>query len=170
MDNGHLTDEQIQEILDAQAHAQGPFLPWHLKGCRECQGRYRDFQRLYESLAIDPGFTLPPDFADSVLDRIPAPRAAFFQSPLFRIGLACGAGALILTGLLIFVNLKPLATGGLRVYDSLLLAIRPLAAQFSGLISWFSGSAKLFIYAGLGLLGATLADQFLRRQLLHRPR
>jgi len=170
MDNGHLTDEQIQEILDAQAPAKGPFLHWHLKACRECQDRYRSFQRLYESLAVDPGFTLSPAFADSVLDKIPAPRPAFFQSPLFRILLASGAGALMLTGLLLFVNLKPLAEGSLRICDSLLLVFRPLAAQFRELISWFSGSAKLFIYGGLGLLGASLVDHILRRQLLHRPR
>lgn len=170
MDNGHLTDEQIQEILDARARAESPFLPWHLNACRRCQGRYRSFQRLYEGLAVDPGFTLPPHFADSVLDRIPALRPAFFQSPLFRIALACGVGVLMLTGLLIFVNLKPLAAGSLRVYNSLLLVFRPLAGQFRELISGFSGSAKLFIYGGMGLLSASLVDHFLRRQPLHRPR
>jgi hypothetical protein len=166
MDNGHLTDEQIQEILDAQAPAQGTFLPWHLKACRRCRDRYLSFQRLYEGLASAPGFTLPPDFADSVLDRIPPPRAEFFKSPVFRIGLACGGGALILIGVLIFVNLKPLAEGSLRMF----LVFRPLAAQFGELISRFSDSAKLFVYGGLGLLGASLVDQLLRRQPLHRPR
>jgi len=170
MDNGHLTDEQIQEILDAQAPAKGPFLPWHLKACRRCRDRYLSFQRLYEGLAAAPGFTLPPDFADSVLDRIPDPRPEFFKSPVFRIGLACGGGALLLTGVLFFVNLKPLAEGSLHIYNSLFLVFQPLAAQFHELISWFSGSAKLFVYGGLGLLGASLVDQLLRRQQLHRPR
>ena len=170
MSNEHLSDEQIQEILDTQAFGDAPFLPWHLKICRHCQDRYRSFQRLYEGLAVDPGFILPPHFADSVLERIPVPRPAFYKSRLFPIALACGVGALILSGLLIFVNLKPLADGSLRIVDSLLLAFRPLVGPFRELFSWFSGSAKLFVYGGLGLLGASLLDHFLRRQLLHRPR
>jgi hypothetical protein len=170
MDNGHLSDEQIQEILDARALAQAVFPPWHLKTCRSCQERYRSFQRLYEGLAVDPGFTLPPHFSDSVLDRVPAPRPAFLKSRFFPVALACGAGALLLTGLAIFVNLKPLADGSLRIVDSLLRAFRPLAGPFRELFSWFSGSAKLFIYGGLGLLSASLVDHFLRRQLWHRPR
>jgi hypothetical protein len=170
MDNGHLTDEQIQEILDAQAFAHAAFPPWHVKTCRSCAERYRGFQRLYEGLNLDPGFALPADFADSVLDRIPAPRPAFFKSPLFPVALACGAGALTLSVLLILVDMKPLAAGSLRIFNSLLLAFRPLAAPLRELSAWLGGGAKLFLYGGLGLLGASMFDHFLRRQLLHRPR
>ncbi len=170
MSNEHLSDEQIQEILDTQAFGGAPFLPWHLKVCRHCQDRYSSFQQLYEGLAVDPGFTLPPHFADSVLDKIPAHRPAFHKSRLFPVTLAWGAATLILSGLLIFVNLKPLADGSLHIYDSLLLAFQPLVVQFRELFSWFGGSAKLFIYGGLGLLSASLVDQVLRRKLLQRPR
>jgi hypothetical protein len=169
MDNEHMSDERIQEILDARALSQAVFLPWHLKTCRRCQERYRHFQRLYENLAVDPGFTLPPGFADSVLERIPAHRPALFQNRLVPVALACGAGALMVAGLALFVDLKPLASGSLRIADSLLSAFRPLARPFREFFSWLSGSAKLFVYAGLGLLAASLVDQFLRRQLQHHP-
>lgn len=170
MDNGHLTDEQIQEILDAQALAGAAFPPWHLKTCASCQERFHAFQRLYEGLALDPGFALPPDFAESVLERIPIRRPAFFKSPILPVALACGAGALLLAGLWVFVDMKPLANGSLRTLNSLRLVFRPLAGHFSDLLSWFSGSARLFIYGGLALLSASLVDRILRRQPLQRHR
>lgn len=168
MDNGHLSDEQIQEILDAPALARAAVLPWHIETCRICRERYRSFQRLYAGLAADPGFALPPQFADAVLGALAAPGSPFFRRRFLWVALGCAAGALALAGLLVFVDLKPLAQGWLRAGGSLRLFFRPLAGQLRELPSWFGGSAKLFIYGGLGLLGASLFEQFLRRQWQHR--
>jgi hypothetical protein len=168
MSNGHLTDEQIQEILDAQASGAAPFLPWHLKTCRHCTERYRGFQQLYEGLAADPGFALPPGFADSVLNRIPAPRPGLFARPFVPIALACGLGLLTLVGLAIFVDMKPLTSGSLRLVKTLPEAFRTLAAQLQPLFAWLGGSARPFVLGGLGLLSASFVDRQLRRRLMLR--
>lgn len=163
MSEEHLTDERIQEILDARKLGTGPFLPWHLKDCSACRRRLEEYRRLYEGLAADPGFVLPADFAASVLERVPLRRPALLHGRLFPVALACGAGVLTVAGLAIFADLRPLATGSLRILDSLFLAFRPLAGPFREFFSWFGGSAKLFVYGGLALLGATFVERLLPR-------
>jgi hypothetical protein len=71
---------------------------------------------------------------------------------------------------LIIVGTHPLAHGSLRVLAALKSALLPLGGQMKPLLAWLGGSAKPFLLGGLGLLSASLADHFLRRQLLHRPR
>jgi hypothetical protein len=170
MDNGHLTDDQIQEILDARVLHSGPVVPLHLGTCARCRGRLESFRRLYAGLDADPGFVLPAAFADDVLAKIPAPPPLLWQRPAVKIALASSAGAALLAGLLIFVDMRPLANGALQVLAALKRSLLPLAGQGRQLLAWLGGNARPFLVGGLGLLGASLADHLLRRQLLHRPR
>ncbi|HUU04536.1 MAG TPA: hypothetical protein VMZ49_01535 [Patescibacteria group bacterium] len=166
MNNDHLTNEQIQEILDTRMLQTGSILPMHLGTCASCQKRLDSFRQLYAGLAADPGFALPPTFADSVLDRIPASRPVFWERPAAKIALAIGAAAVILAGLLIFVNMRPLANGTLQVFDTLKTAFLPLGDQIKRLFFWVGGNAKPFILGGLGLLSAALVDRFISRQVM----
>jgi hypothetical protein len=170
MDNGHLTDDQIQEILDARVLHSGPILPLHLGTCARCRERLESFRRLYAGLEADPGFVFPPSFADAVLAKIPASPPHLWQRPAVKILLAASAGAAMVAGLLIFVDMRPLANGGLQVLATLKAAILPLGNVVKQLSLWLGGSVKPFLLGGLGLFGASLADHFLRRQLLHHPR
>lgn len=170
MDNEHLTDDQIQEILDARVLHSGPILPLHLGTCGRCRERLESFRRLYAGLDGDPGFVLPAAFADDVLAKITATPPLLWQRPVVKMALAASAGAAMVAGLLIFVDMRPLANGALQVLAALKRALLPLASQGRQLLAWLGGNAKPFLIGGLGLLGASLADHFLRRQLLHRPR
>lgn len=161
MNKEHLTDDRIQEILDAQAPGAAPFLPWHLKTCRRCRERFEEYRRLYTGLAADPGFSLPPGFADSVLAEIPAARASLFMDPAAWIG---GAGALALLVLALFVDWRPLADGSARIWVAGGQAFRPVAEGFHGIASGLGGPARPFLAGGLGLLGAALVERVLRRQ------
>lgn len=80
--------------------------------------------------------------------------------------MAIGASAVILAGLLIFVNMRPLANGTLQVFDTLKTAFLPLGGQIKQLFFWVGGSAKPFILGGLGLLSASLVDRFLIHQVM----
>ncbi len=163
----HLSDEQLQDILDSEVLRSVPVLPLHLGSCAACRERLERFRRLYAGLASDPGFSLPATFADSVLDRIPASRPPLFQRPLLPIIAACAAGALALLGLAIFVDLGPLAKGTIRIFENLGRAMQPMAGQFRGLFSRLGGAAKPFLYGGLGLLGAALLERLMRQFLRH---
>jgi len=164
MKNGHLTDEQLQEILDTGILHSGPILSMHLGTCASCQKRLEAFQQLYAALATDPGFALAPTFADSVLDRIPTFRPLFWQRPAAKIALAITASAITLAGLLIFVNMRPLANGALQVFEIFKTAFFPLAAQMKQLFLWMGGNAKPFLYGGFGLFSAFIVERILLRQ------
>jgi len=168
MNNGHLTDEQIQEILDARMFHSGPILPMHLGTCASCQKRLESFRQLYACLAADPGFALPPAFADSVLDKIPASRPLFWERPAVKTILTISACAAAMTGLLIFVNMRPLANGALQVFATLKTAFLSLSGQMKQLFVWLGGNAKPFILGGLGLSSAALIERMLLRQTLRR--
>jgi len=167
MNHEHLTDERIQEILDARTLGTDPILPWHLKTCPYCQERLQEFRLLYEGLAADPGFALSPDFATTVLERIPPSRPALFRHPALAIAAGCILGVLAALGLSVFVNLKPLTDGMLRALDNLGLAFRPLATPLRDLFAWLGGSAKPFLYGGLGLAAAALVESLLPRFIPH---
>ncbi|MEI6613864.1 MAG: hypothetical protein WCL37_03125 [Chrysiogenales bacterium] len=170
MNNNHFSDEQIQEILDNMAFGADQSLAPHLNICASCRERFEQYQQLYAGLAVDPGFTLPPTFADSVFTRIPATRPDFWTRPAVRISLAVSACALVLAGLIIFVNMKPLADHATRIANSLATAFRPLSAQFQQMLAKLNGYAGLFMLGGLGLLSAAFFDHILQRQILRRSR
>ncbi|MCX6558150.1 MAG: hypothetical protein NTW95_12105 [Candidatus Aminicenantes bacterium] len=170
MTNEHLRDEQIQEILDHMVLQPGQILPPHLRACPSCRERFAQYRRLYAGLAVDPGFALPPAFADSVLKKFPSSRPVFWQRPAMRIFLAASASALVLTGLVLFVPMKPLAAATARIFNSFAAAFRPLPAQFRQLLASLNADAGLFILGGLGLLGAAVFDHILQQRVLRRSR
>jgi len=168
MKNGHLSDDQIQELLDARTGRSATILPIHLGVCANCRERLENFRQLYAGLAADPGFMLPETFADSVLNKLPASRPPFWMRPALCIALAVSIFILVLTGLFIFVDMKPLADGSIRIAGSSAAAFRPLLAQFRQLLAGSNGYSGWFMLGGLGLLSAALIDRLLQRHTLHR--
>lgn len=164
MNNEHLTDDQIQEILDARMLRSGPILPLHLGSCADCQKRLESFRQLYAGLDTDPGFALPPAFADSVLDKLSSSRLLFWEQPAAKIAMALTAGAVTLAGLLIFVDMRPLANGTLQVFDTLKTAFLPLGDQIKQISFWLGGNSKPFLLGGLGLFSAFVIERILLRQ------
>jgi hypothetical protein len=170
MTTGHLNDGQIQEILDNMVLQAGRSLPRHFETCASCRERLEQYRQLYTGLAADPGFVLPPAFADSLLKKIPGPRPVFWARPAIRVSLAIGAFALVLGGLFVFVNMKPLTDDVIRIFTTMAAAFRPLPAQFQQLLAKLNGNARLFVLGGLGLLGAAFFDHILKRQILRHSR
>jgi hypothetical protein len=166
MNNGHLNDEQLQEILDARVLHSGPILPLHLGTCARCQERLESFRQLYAGLAADPGFVLSPSFADSVLEKVPAARPFFWQRPAAKTTLALSACVAAMAGLFVFVDMRPLANSALQVLAPLKTAFLPLGGQMLHLLVWLGGSAKPFLLGGLGLSSAFIIDRILRRQTM----
>lgn len=164
MSHEHLTDDQIQEILDARLPEPGPFLPWHLRDCPGCRERFEAFQRLYAGLAADPGFALPPGFADAVLEKIPAARLTFFRAKVTPLHLSLAAGTLGVLALAIWLDWRPLLSGWASLAHLLDRSFQLLAPPLRGLLSLLGGSARPFVIGGLGLLSASLLERVLRRQ------
>jgi hypothetical protein len=170
MTNGHLNEAQIQEILDKTLFHPGQSPVPHLETCASCRERFEQYRQLYAGLAVDPGFALPPAFADSIIKKLPVSRKGFWARPAVRISLAGSAFALVLAGLFVFINMKPLTHDAVRIFNALAAAFRPLPAQFQQLLAKLNGNAGLFILGGLGMLSAAFFDHFLQQQTLHRSR
>jgi hypothetical protein len=168
MNNGHLDDGQIQEILDNMVFQPGQSLAPHLKICASCRERFERYQQLYAGLAVDPGFALPPTFADSIIKKLPALHPFFWTRPAVRILLVCGACALVLAGLFIFVNMKPLSEDFARFFNTMAVAFKPLPTQFQQLLAKLSSNARLFALGGLGLLSAAFFDHILQQKVWRR--
>jgi len=64
---GHLTPEQLDQILDDGASAA---LAFHLETCEPCRDLLAEQRRLIESIAALPAQSPPPSFADSVMSRV----------------------------------------------------------------------------------------------------
>lgn len=170
MTTGHLNDVQIQEIMDNMVSQPGQSLAPHLQICASCRERFEQYRQLYAGLAADPGFVLPPAFADSILKKIPVSRPVFWTRPTVRVFLAVSAFALVLAGLFIFVDMKPLTDDTIGIFKAMAAAFRPLPAQFQQLLVKLNGNAGLFILGGLGLLSAAFFDHILKRQILRHSR
>lgn len=170
MKNKHLDDGQIQEILDNMVFQPGQSLALHLKICASCRERFEQYSQLYAGLAVDPGFVLPPAFADSLLKKIPASRPVFWARLAVWIFLTVSAFALVLAGLFIFVDMKPLTDDVIHIFNTMAAAFRPLPTQFQQLFSKLNSNARLFILGGLGLLSAAFFDHILQQQTFRRSR
>jgi hypothetical protein len=170
MTNAHLSDDRIQEILDELASRPGRPFPAHVLACPFCRERVDQYQRLYAGLAADPGFALPPAFADALLNGIPPRQPAVWHRPAARIALVAGASTLVLAGLSLFVDLKPLAAAAARIGNSFAAAFRLLSAPIQQLQAGLHSSFGLLILGGLGLLVAAVFDQILQHQVLRRSR
>lgn len=168
MNRDHLTDDQLQEILDARMLHAGSVLPLHLGACAACRRRLESFERLYAGLEADPGFALSPAFADSVLDRLPGQRPLVWQRPAVRAALTAAAAAVLLSALLLFVDMKPLAGGAGRVYGSFKAAFLAMESQMKQLLAWLGASAKPMLLGGLGLVIASVIERLLQQQKLRQ--
>lgn len=96
----HLTDEQIQDYLDGKPSLSKSSLEEHLNTCAACSKTWGHYQNLYSELKREPGFKLSPNFAGTVITRIPQvaqARARFKFSDVFigSVGIAAVLGVMI---------------------------------------------------------------------------
>jgi len=168
MNNKHFSDDQIQEILDDMVHGVNRPLSAHGHDCADCRDRFEQYRQLYAGLAVDPGFSLSPGFADSVLQRMGASRPVFWARPAVWIPLAVSAFLLVLAAPFIWIDLRPLSGQFLHLAADTTAAFRPVWSQFQQVLARLNGNAELFILGGLGLLAAAGLDRILGRQALRR--
>ncbi|MCX6570491.1 MAG: zf-HC2 domain-containing protein [Candidatus Aminicenantes bacterium] len=109
----------------------------HLETCPSCRGVLAERRLLYEAFTSLPPFEVPPNFALSVMDRLPEPAAA---GPRWLAALASGLTALVV-GLLGFYLLT-----GESLPDVLVAVGRSFSSGFGRLLPLF---AKLLKVGGL---------------------
>ncbi len=155
MNDRHLTDEQIQTLLDGAA-AETVLLGEHVRACPQCNGRYEEYRRLYSVLAEMPEPALAPDFAAQVLMRLPAAAPASEKSQRWAVrdGVVVFAalGALITTA--IFFVQPEFMSGLLGNWFS---SLRQTDSQISSALSGHLSAVKINPALIAGVLLAMLA-------------
>jgi hypothetical protein len=162
MNGEHISDERIQEMLDARRGDSEARRDRHLALCPLCRERLDSYARLYDRLEADPGAGPAPGFADSVLGRLSRPgRAMATVTPLHVAGAAL---ALAFWLLALLLDWRPLLEAWGTTGEELAGIFRVMGGFFGRLTSMLSGAAAPFVVGGIGLLGTSLLDRVLRRR------
>jgi|GEM_PF-6795642 len=105
----HLDDHQIQSMLDKTLKAEeAKLLQQHLSSCASCRDRLRDYQRIYQSLRLEPEWTFSPKFEARLMRRVRRESLGGLQERLLNALVLCGGIILSISATIKFTNLKPL--------------------------------------------------------------
>ena len=113
MISDHLSDEQFQEYLDGVA-AASELIERHLRDCPNCREALVVYKKLYTAIEQEPVPTLPIDFAEKIMARLPEMNAAPESKSLFgrfrvRDSFAALLGlAAVIIGAIMFIDLPSL--------------------------------------------------------------
>ena len=160
----HISDEQIQEYLDAGCPAEGE-VSTHIASCGDCREEVGQYKALYRALNHDSKISLPDQFAGSTMAKIRAidqPEVAADHDSLW-LWITAVASCLAAFWFLLGrerVN-KALSTGFSwdlpKEVPWFLKAVQEMYAQAPGTVS-------MLVWAGLLLLGVALVDKLLQRR------
>lgn len=167
MKNGHLTEEEIQELLDRRISVEPDAGMRHVKRCDACRKIFEEYQSLYRGLAADPGFRLPKHFAGTVASRAVHAQISPFLSSRFEVMLiAAGVilavvGVFLLTRSVVFMNaVKQMVIPALGLESTITQPIKDL-------LSGLNGSLILVPFAVLALVFVVILDRFLQKLKHH---
>ncbi len=159
----HLTDEEIQNILDRNDSPESAILKNHLKECKICQNKLEEYQTLYSGLKKDPGFELPRNFKKSVISKLATEETghSLFSSKeitLIAIGIFLALGAT-----LYLVDLKSIAEVISRITLPKMEIKNILLSPIKDLIYSLNIKLALLAFAGLALFATAVVDQLILR-------
>jgi hypothetical protein len=167
----HLNDNQIQDYLDGNLTGTDPAV-LHLEKCADCRRAVENYRVLYSSLKADPGFALPPDFADKVITRLPEPQATGVREKpewfKVREWVVMVASLAVVTGTaLFFVNPISLLKSLFGWADQPALSGGSLVRDISTHVSGLGFNPTLLLFVALTVVIIAVIDHFLARR---RPR
>lgn len=158
----HLTDEQIQEWLDG-AQTKQPAVFEHLAHCSRCQAEVAAYRKLYQELNQPIVFSLSPDFAATVTQRVQAGKFRF--SSQWWSGLLIAGGFLLGTAINVHYLGKAAILAGLdRIKTQFVNFVLSFETLKNAAVS-LNVNHSLFFFAVIVLILTFLLDRFI---LQHR--
>ena len=109
----HLTDTEIQDVLDGNRFPNQGQVLRHLEECENCKGSLEQYQRLYAELEQPLQAALQPGFAARMADQFEAAYARSQDSSLFDRLLWSGIGIAAVIAVYFFTDLSSVA----RVFE-----------------------------------------------------
>ncbi|OGC79676.1 MAG: hypothetical protein A2145_04490 [candidate division Zixibacteria bacterium RBG_16_40_9] len=148
----HLSEDQIQDFLDGNSPTSKNLVERHIRACPACKKIYGHYQNLFVGLKQDPGFQLSPDFASSVISRLPQAAQAKVRFQLSDIFIGITGIAALIGALIYFIDIN--------IFSDLITKIRSLASLGKSLTASDGGLMVLGL-AGLTLLFTAALDWLL---------
>lgn len=168
MEHKHLTDEEIQDLLDKHDSKQDIERKHHLKNCQICQESLKQYRTLYVELERAPGFTLPKNFEKSVVSKVIHKQAAPFLSSTMEI-------TLIITGILMalgttfyLVRVKAFTETIGRIVLPKLAIDTSFIQPIKDLLSGLNGNLVLIPFAVLTLVVVAVLDRIIQKLKHHK--
>ncbi len=161
MAHRHLTDEEIQNILDKNYLPENSVLKEHLKGCKICQNKVQEYQTLYSELKKDPGFKLPRNFKRLVISRL---TTGEINPPLFspKEIVLIAIGTFLAMGVTLYlVDLKSIAEIINRITLPRTEIKNMLLSPIRNFIYSLNLKLTLLAFAGLTLSVTAVIDQLI---------
>jgi predicted anti-sigma-YlaC factor YlaD len=157
----HLTDEEIQDFLDGNLSPQNALsIQTHLGSCPACQQTLKQYQGLYAGLKSDQGFVLSPDFAKSVISKLPAEAKAKSILDYAKTFLSV-LGALFVVGVTLhFVGLRQLGRAWSHAFLPQYELSSTIIASIKSVLIGLNGNVGLLILALLALSIIAGLDHF----------
>jgi len=166
MNKRHLTENELQSYLDSDISENQEWIEAHLEFCEECREELAQYQQLYLGLNEDVGFKLPPEFADSVISRIPEPAALPRQRRFLNVFASISGAVAGVAVLLHFTGLGALLGFAEYIGHQLASFVTAVSGGFSELFSALNVNTHLLLYVAIVLAFTLMLDHI----LLHRKR
>ncbi|KPJ48628.1 MAG: hypothetical protein AMJ41_04570 [candidate division Zixibacteria bacterium DG_27] len=159
MSDRHLTDEELQSYLDSDFTEDREWIQSHLQVCEHCREELVQYQQLYFGLSEDVGFELSPEFAESVISRIPEPAALARQRRFMSVFASISGAILGVAVLLYFTGLRPLLGFAEHIGHQIASFVISVSASFSELFSALNVNTHLLVYVAVVLALTLILDQ-----------
>jgi len=160
----HLTDQELQNLLEGHISEAKPEYKNHLESCNRCQKALLEYRQISKLLSKEPDYQLSPDFIQSVLSKLPMGLIPKF---LFSIKgkIFIGTGFLVATCVTILLVGIDTILEPIRSFDLNLSIIQSvLISPLKNFFNQININPVLLISAGIALLFTSILDKF----LIHR--
>lgn len=158
----HLTDSEIQDMLDGNRLPNRGQVLRHLEECESCQGSMNQYRSLYTELEQPVQVALSPGFAARMADQFELAYARSQDSKLFDRLLWSGIGIAAVIAVYFFTDLSSItrAFEGVSFWQSL-FSSKQLTA-WSGLLQEYSINPSLIAMSAVALILFGNMDSIIR--------
>ena len=168
MAHQHLTEDDIQNILDNNSSEYGPDRLKHLEICNKCQTMVGHYKHLYKGLSVEPEYALSKNFIKSVMDKVFPNSIKPFLSPPAEIALIVTTLILALTAMFIFVDFKPIVQSITRIVLPEFTYETKILQPIRDLFATFNRGFTMIPFALLALFFVAVLDRFIHKIKRHK--
>jgi len=157
----HFSDMELQDYLDGNVGVEEKEFADHLASCRLCRHKLEQYRILYDSLEHDTVPALSPDFAQSVLAKIPDQSFEKSRTSLWQVLIAVGEAICTLGLIIYFVDLK-LILNAMKLGFGVEYFEKIVTTGKDNIFTIFGIDPLMVVSVALVLLVTAVADRIIR--------